>query len=111
VTDAKLMSAKTAQEVVVRIVYKHPKDAQAAVNKFDGQNADGRKLSIKILGAISADLSHRLGNPPTLNGSVDALIGGADGESYVTVTLSIIRFHCLSLLFSEPIGRCALMQS
>jgi len=81
VTESKLMPTKNGADVVVRIVYKNPKDAQAAVSKFDGQNADGKRLGVKILGSVSAGLSHRLANPPTIDGSVDALIGDSNGGS------------------------------
>jgi hypothetical protein len=81
VTESKLMSPKTAADVVVRVVFKNPKDAQTAVAKFDGQNADGKRLGVKILGSVSADLSHRLGNPPTIDGSVDILLGDSNGGS------------------------------
>ncbi|EMD33100.1 hypothetical protein CERSUDRAFT_118156 [Gelatoporia subvermispora B] len=60
--------------VVVRITFKHEKDAQAAVAKFNGQPADGRLLDVKIVGGVNATLSGRIGIA-VHDDSVDVLMG------------------------------------
>jgi hypothetical protein len=97
VTESKLMNSSNSGEVVVRVVYKNGKDAQTAVSKFDGQVADGRKLSVRILGAVAADLGHRLGNKTVQNGSVDALIGAENGGSCVTLHDLSLSLHDMKL--------------
>ncbi|TBU23827.1 hypothetical protein BD311DRAFT_673116 [Dichomitus squalens] len=59
---------------VVRLTYKHEKDAQAAVAKFHGQPADGRTLQVKVVGGVNATLSGRIG-AALVEGSVDVLMG------------------------------------
>lgn len=58
--------------VTVRLTFKQEKDAQAAVKKFDGQPADGRILSVKIVGGVNATLGGRLG--VAVDDSVDVLM-------------------------------------
>jgi hypothetical protein len=102
VTESKLMSTKNGGDVVVRVVFKNPKDAQAAVIKFDGQNADGKRLGVKILGSVSAGLSHRLANPPTIDGSVDALIGDSNGGSKLRSDAIMAADSRASVLTAPP---------
>ncbi|KAI0918936.1 hypothetical protein AcV5_001987 [Taiwanofungus camphoratus] len=58
---------------VVRVTFKHEKDAQAAVAKFHGQPADGRLLEVKIVGGVNATLGGRMGIA-VQDDSVDALM-------------------------------------
>ncbi|KAI0753049.1 hypothetical protein C8Q80DRAFT_1097140 [Daedaleopsis nitida] len=63
----------SSPEPVVRLTYKHEKDAQAAVAKFNGQPADGRTLQVKVVGGVNATLSGRIG-AALVEGSVDVLM-------------------------------------
>ena len=56
----------------MRLTFKSDKDAQAAVKKFDGQPADGRILSVKIVGGVNVSLTGRLG--VAVSDSVDVLM-------------------------------------
>jgi len=76
-------SAKTAPggDVTVRLTFKHDKDARTAVENFNGQVADGRPLSVRIVGGVNASLSGRLG-VGVQDGSVDMLMdSGSNGGS------------------------------
>ena len=65
--------------VVVRLTFKNEKDAQAAVSKFNGQPADGRILSVKVIGGSNASLVGRLST--TVEDSVDVLMDDGSGTS------------------------------
>ena len=67
-------------DIIVRLTYKHEKDAQAAVSKFDGQPADGRTLSVSVVGGVNATLAGRLEKAAIDSDSVDVLMEG-DGSS------------------------------
>ncbi|OBZ69952.1 hypothetical protein A0H81_10517 [Grifola frondosa] len=70
------ITASVLQNVVdpvVRLTFKYEKDAQAAVAKFHDQPADGRVLSVKIVGGVNASLSGRMG-VAIQDGSVDVLM-------------------------------------
>ena len=71
ITSAVLHSS--SPEPIVRLTYKHEKDAQAAVAKFHGQPADGRTLEVKVVGGVNATLSGRIG-AALVEGSVDVLM-------------------------------------
>ena len=90
---------------VIRVVYKNEKDALAAVQKFNGQPADGRILSVKIVGNINASLSGRLSIP--VGDSVDVLMEDTPSStgSCVCNDLSV------TLRFTLSIGSCAPMRS
>ncbi|KAI0714059.1 hypothetical protein C8T65DRAFT_158576 [Cerioporus squamosus] len=76
ITTAVLHTA--SPDPIVRLTYKHEKDAQAAVAKFHGQPADGRTLDVKIVGGVNATLSGRIG-AALVEGSVDVLMGDEAG--------------------------------
>lgn len=59
--------------MVVRLTFKHEKDAQAAVAKFHGQPADGKTLEVKIVGGVNASFGGRLGLA-AIDNSVDVLM-------------------------------------
>ncbi|CCM04636.1 uncharacterized protein FIBRA_06820 [Fibroporia radiculosa] len=61
---------------IVRITFKHEKDAQAAVAKFHGQPADGRTLEVKIVGGVNATLGGRIMGTSVSDDSVDVLMEG-----------------------------------
>jgi RNA recognition motif-containing protein len=100
-------SAADSEGPVVRITYKTPSAARDAVEKFDGQTADGRVLRVKIVGGASTVLAGRLagGNEGGLGlglglvkeeGSVDVLMQDADmsvGGSYVIPTPILLNRH------------------
>jgi hypothetical protein len=67
--------------VTVRVTFKSPASAAAAVQKFHNQPADGKTLNVKIVGSASAGttLGGRLGGVDGLGivrqeGSVDVLM-------------------------------------
>ncbi|KDQ55135.1 hypothetical protein JAAARDRAFT_60096 [Jaapia argillacea MUCL 33604] len=61
----------------VRLTYKNSADAQAAIKKFDGQQADGKTLRVTVLGGVNATLGGRLGLS-VVDGSVDVLMDSSD---------------------------------
>lgn len=63
----------------MRLVFKRSQDAHAARGRFDGQHADGRPLSVRIVGSNSATLGARIGHDVVQDGSVDALLDAAPG--------------------------------
>jgi len=82
-------NAKTVpggDEVRIRVTFKSPSSASAAVQKFNNQPADGKTLSVRIVGSTSAGttLGGRLGGSDGLGlvreeGSVDVLMD-TDGD-------------------------------
>ena len=74
-------STTSTRPVVVRLVFKNEKDAQAAVAKFHGQPADGRTLAVKIVGGSNATLAGRLSAAAVDDiDSVDVLMDGGAGS-------------------------------
>jgi hypothetical protein len=70
--------------VTVRLTFKSEKDALDAVRKFDKQVADGRELSVSVVGGSNTSLSGRMGvGILSDSGSVDALLPSSSGSSYV----------------------------
>lgn len=65
-------------------MFKNEKDAQDAVSKFNGQPADGRILSVKVIGGANASLVGRL-SVAAVEDSVDVLMdhSPSSGGSYV----------------------------
>lgn len=84
ITNQKAMSTK-AEDVRIRITFKTPAAAAAAVQKFHDQPADGKILSVKIVGTAGVSLGGRLGGADGLDlvreeGNVDVLME-ADNDS------------------------------
>jgi hypothetical protein len=80
ITNAKLIGPKN--DPVVRITYKDPQGAKEAIEKYHGQNADGKKLEVKLVGIGSSDLGARIGGQPVVaDGSVDAFLQDTAGGS------------------------------
>ncbi|KAF7315196.1 Proline dehydrogenase [Mycena indigotica] len=74
------------KEVTIRVTFKNPSGASAAVQKFHNQPADGKTLSVRIVGSNSTSLGGRLGGPDGLGlvreeGSVDVLMESAESGS------------------------------
>ncbi|KAI0079311.1 hypothetical protein K474DRAFT_1592266 [Panus rudis PR-1116 ss-1] len=70
-TESKLMPSKP-DDITVRVTFKHEADAQKAVITFNNQRADGRILTVKVVGGVNARLVGRIG--PLQEDSVDALM-------------------------------------
>lgn len=70
--------------VTIRVTYKTPEEAKAAVKKFDGQSADGKQLKVHVVGIAGSSLAGRLGggNMDIIReaGSVDVLMNIDSGS-------------------------------
>jgi hypothetical protein len=94
-------NAKTVpggDEVRIRVTFKSPSSASAAVQKFNNQPADGKTLSVRIVGSTSAGttLGGRLGGSDGLGlvreeGSVDVLMD-TDGDKGSCVFIHFFSF-------------------
>ncbi|KIJ65874.1 hypothetical protein HYDPIDRAFT_129888 [Hydnomerulius pinastri MD-312] len=96
IISSELSSNKASDNVVVRLTFKQPAHAAAAVSKFDKQPADGRTLQVSIVGVQAVGLTGRLGGVGLVNdnGSVDVLISGdSEGGS---------KMRSDSILASDP---------
>ncbi|KAL0955978.1 hypothetical protein HGRIS_002157 [Hohenbuehelia grisea] len=74
------------KEVTIRVTFKQASSANAAIAKFDKQPADGKTLSVKVVGTAATSLGGRLGGTDGLGlvrqeGSVDVLMENSDGQS------------------------------
>ncbi|KAF8178583.1 hypothetical protein K438DRAFT_1266167 [Mycena galopus ATCC 62051] len=103
---AKGILVSSKPEVVIRVTFKSPSSASAAVQKFHNQPADGKTLSVKIVGLTATpSLGGRLGGPDGLGlvreeGSVDILMeSSAEGGS---------KMRSDSLLPADPEPKCSL---
>lgn len=83
ITSSKLV--RGGDDVKIRVTFKTAASATSAVQKFNKQPADGKILSVRIVGSTSTgtSLSNRLGGPDGLGlvreeGSVDVLMGGEE---------------------------------
>lgn len=66
---------------MIRIVFKAPSAAATAVQKFDGQQADGRTLRVAVVGGAAVSLGGRLLGLGGVTDSVDVLMeGGGEGR-------------------------------
>ncbi|KAF5380383.1 hypothetical protein D9615_004717 [Tricholomella constricta] len=86
ITASRLVAA--SDEPRIRLTFKAPTSAAAAVSKFNNQPADGKVLSVRIIGATTAGttLSGRLGGSDGLGlvreeGSVDVLMNSEETGS------------------------------
>ncbi|KAG6891502.1 hypothetical protein C0992_005641 [Termitomyces sp. T32_za158] len=85
ITAARLVTPADADSPRIRLTYKSPAHAVAAVAKFNNQPADGNVLSVRVIGATSAGagLGVRLGGADGLGlvrqeGSVDVLMDSSE---------------------------------
>ncbi|KAG6902362.1 hypothetical protein C0995_000923 [Termitomyces sp. Mi166 len=88
ITASRLVTPTDAQSPRIRLTYKSPVHAAAAVAKYNNQPADGNILSVRIVGATSlaTSLGVRLGGADGLGlvrqeGSVDVLMDSEDSNS------------------------------
>ncbi|KAL4071372.1 hypothetical protein V8B97DRAFT_457305 [Scleroderma yunnanense] len=84
ILSSELASSTSSSNVVVRLTFKRPEDAHAAVSKFDGQPADGRILRVRVVGVQAVSLPGRIsGVEDLVNGEngVDVLIQENGGGS------------------------------
>lgn len=92
IVSSELASPQSSSNVVVRLTFKRPADAQSAVTKFDGQPADGRILRVRVVGAQAVSLPGRIAGVEEIvngEGSVDVLMQENEGGSSVPF-LSVI---------------------
>ncbi|KAH8087864.1 hypothetical protein BXZ70DRAFT_978150 [Cristinia sonorae] len=73
-------NTKGGENPVIRLTFKHEKDAQAAVAKFHGHLADGKVLEVKIVGGVNASFGGRLG-VTAIDNSVDILMEEDNAQS------------------------------
>lgn len=78
----KATSMSNKSEVKIRVTFKSPQSATNAVQKFHNQPADGKTLSVQIVGSAATSLGGRLGGSDGLGlvreeGSVDVLMDSA----------------------------------
>jgi hypothetical protein len=82
VLSSKLHSTSSTDSVTIRIIFKAPESAATAVQKFHNQTADGRTLSVTIVGGAGVSLGGRLGlgleDAGVIGGSVDVLMESGD---------------------------------
>ncbi|KAI6007791.1 hypothetical protein F5J12DRAFT_91562 [Pisolithus orientalis] len=84
ILSSELASSSASSNVIVRLTFKKPADAHAAVSKFDGQPADGRILRVRVVGVQAVSLPGRIAGVNDIvdgEGSVDVLMGGDGTES------------------------------
>lgn len=88
ITASRLVTPEDAESPRIRLTYKSPAHAAAAVIKFNNQPADGNVLSVRVVGATSAatGLGVRLGGADGLGlvrqeGSVDVLMDSSEDSS------------------------------
>ncbi|PSR79482.1 hypothetical protein PHLCEN_2v7007 [Hermanssonia centrifuga] len=86
--------------VTVRLTFKFEKDAQSAVKKFDGQPADGRILSVKVVGGVNATLGGRLG--VAVGDSVDVLMEETSSGSKLRSDDILAQGSRASVLIAPP---------
>lgn len=96
-------------EVTIRLTFKEPSAAASAISKFHNQAADGKTLSVRIVGSSSAGttLGGRLGGEDGLGlvrqeGSVDVLMDADSGSGSFVFFFNLL-FCCLTSLS----GKCA----
>ena len=105
ITSSKSVSGD--DDVCIRLTFKIPTSATAAVQKFNNQPADGKVLSVRIVGSTTAGttLGGRLGGADGLGlvreeGSVDVLMD-LDGPSNSLVFLPTAKFLNLSFFLCQ----------
>jgi hypothetical protein len=94
-------SVSGGDDVCIRLTFKTSTSASAAVQKFNNQPADGKVLSVRIVGSTTAGttLGGRLGGADGLGlvreeGSVDVLMDlDNDSGSFVSFSFNVKYFH------------------
>ncbi|KAH7906807.1 hypothetical protein BJ138DRAFT_1093655 [Hygrophoropsis aurantiaca] len=98
----------SANEVAVRVTFKDPAAATAAVEKFDKQQADGRTLRVRIVGGTTSSLVGRLGvvgvEIARETGTVDVLMEGGDAGGSKLRSDSIVASDPRASVLVAPPG-------
>ncbi|CAA7259027.1 unnamed protein product [Cyclocybe aegerita] len=110
ITDQKTVSKKN-EDVRIRLTFKTPASATSAVQKFHNQPADGKTLSVKIVGASSTGLTlgGRLGGSDGLGlvreeGSVDVLMDAQENTGSKMRSDSLIQSDPRAHVLVAPPG-------
>jgi len=103
ITSSKLHSSPSSDNVVIRLTFKAPASAATAVQKFHGQTADGRTLSVTIVGGAGVSLGGRLGVELGPDGSADVLMGGSGGD------LGGSKMRSDEIIASDPRARASVL--
>ncbi|EGO00949.1 hypothetical protein SERLA73DRAFT_121346 [Serpula lacrymans var. lacrymans S7.3] len=99
-------SSSTPDAVSVRLTFKIPAAASAAIAKFDGQPADGKILKVRIVGGTAASLGGRLGGIGLAKeeGSVDVLMESSEESGSKLRSDSIIASDPRASVLTAPPG-------
>ncbi|KAJ3502480.1 hypothetical protein NLJ89_g8867 [Agrocybe chaxingu] len=110
ITEQKSVSKKN-EDVRIRLTFKTPASATSAVQKFHNQPADGKTLSVKIVGASSMGLTlgGRLGGSDGLGlvreeGSVDVLMDAEENTGSKMRSDSLIQSDPRAHVLVAPPG-------
>jgi len=106
ILSSKLHSSPSSDSVTIRIIFKQPTSAAAAVQKFHGQQADGRTLSVTIVGGAGVSLGGRLGLGlgDNATGSVDVLMESEDASGSKMRSDSIVASDPRASVLVAPPG-------
>jgi len=108
ILSSKLHSSPSSDSVSIRIIFKQPVAATAAVQKFHGQQADGRTLNVTIVGGAAVSLGGRLGLGLGLResgaGSVDVLMESGDTSGSKMRSDSIVASDPRATVLVAPPG-------
>jgi len=108
VLSSKLQPTSSADSVTIRIIFKAPESAATAVQKFHNQQADGRTLSVTIVGGAGVSLGGRLGlglgDAGAVGGSVDVLMESGDAGGSKMRSDSIIASDPRASVLVAPPG-------
>ncbi|KAG0708160.1 hypothetical protein DFH29DRAFT_893303 [Suillus ampliporus] len=104
IVSSETASAKTSENVVVRLTFKQVAQADAAVAKFNGQPADGKILQVSIVGTKAVGLSGRLAGVDVIDDSVDVLMEGGDESASKMRSDSIIASDPRASVLVAPPG-------
>jgi len=105
ILSSKLHSSSSNDGVTIRIIFKAPESAAIAIQKFHNQQADGRTLSVTIVGGAGVSLGGRLGlDVSGTGGSVDVLMEGGDGGGSKMRSDSIIASDPRASVLVAPPG-------
>ncbi|KAJ7668538.1 hypothetical protein DFH06DRAFT_982932 [Mycena polygramma] len=107
IVKAVLMTSKP--EPVIRVYFKTAPSAASAVQKFNNQPADGKTLSVKIVGINATSLGGRLGGADGLGlvreeGSVDILMDSANEGGSKMRSDSLLRADPRAQVLVAPPG-------
>ncbi|KAI5890311.1 uncharacterized protein SCHCODRAFT_02631467 [Schizophyllum commune H4-8] len=110
IASARIASSR-GEELRIRVVFKEAGAAKSAVGKFDGQQADGKTLSVKLAGESlqGTKLISRLGGKDGLGivrdeGSVDILMDSEDSSKSKLRSDSIVKSDPRASVMTAPPG-------